>query len=261
MIKAKTLLVAALVLLLASCVTVTESRLTKKKSPEQAVENYTQLGIGYLQNGHPDRARNRLQHALAINENYAPANDAMGMLWQTEGEFDLAEEFFKKAIKQDKKFTQAHHHLGRLYLQLQQYSQAHKELKYAVEDRYYEGRPEAFNDLALTYYRENNIEQAIYAYSQTLRLAPYNAQALVNISTLMFETQDFNNSLKYFDRLDRLVKENRLTHTAHSLWLGIKLATIQQNTERAVALASDLKRHFPESTEYQLYEESLSGAR
>src|SRR5690554_4547376 len=105
MLKFKTLWVALLALLLASCVTVTESRLTKKKSPEQAVENYTQLGLGYIQNGHFDRARNRLQRALAINEHYAPANDAMGLLWQLEGEYDLAEEYFKKAIKQDRSFT------------------------------------------------------------------------------------------------------------------------------------------------------------
>lgn len=259
--KLKTLVLVALVASLTACVTVTESRLTKKKSPEQAVENYTQLGVGYLQNGHPDRARHRLQRALEIDERYAPANDAMGMLWQFEGEFDLAEEFFKKAIKEDKKFTQARHNLGRLYLQLGQYDKAQKELQHATNDRYYNGRPEAFNDVALTYYRQDQAEQAIAAYQQTLRLAPYHAQALVNISTLMFEEQDFNNSQKYFDRLDRLANEEKVAHTAHSLWLGIKLATIQQNTERAIALASDLKRHFPESTEYQLYEESLSGAR
>lgn len=261
MINIKALLVAVLSLALTACVTVTESRLTKKKSPAHAVENYTQLGVGYLQNGHPDRARNRLQHALEIDENYPPANDAMGLVWQSEGEFDLAEEFFKKALKYDKKLTQAHHHLGRLYVQLKQYDKAQKELKYATDDRYYSHRAEAFNDVALTYYRQNQPELAIDAYLQTMRLAPYNAEALVNLSTLQFEAQDYTNSLKYFDRLDRMVKDGRVDHSAHSLWLGIKLATISQNTERAIALASDLKRNFPESEEFALYEESLSGAR
>lgn len=261
MLNIKKLCVIALSLLLASCVTVTESRLLSKKSPEKAVENYTQLGLGYLQNGHPDRARNRLLKALAIDENYAPANDAMGLLWQSEGEFDLAEEFFKKALKNDRKFTQAHHHLGRLYLQLKDYSKAHKSLKVATDDRYYDSRPEAYNDVALAYYREDNSAQAIESYTQTLRIAPYNVEALVNISTLLFEAEDYSNSLKYYDRLDRLAKENKVAHTAHSLWLGVKLATIQQNTGRAIALASDLKRLFPESEEYKLYKESLSGVR
>lgn len=261
MLKFKTLWVALLALLLASCVTVTESRLTKKKSPEQAVENYTQLGLGYIQNGHFDRARNRLQRALAINEHYAPANDAMGLLWQLEGEYDLAEEYFKKAIKQDRSFTQARHHLGRLYVQLQRYDEALKELKLATDNRYYEDRAGAFNDTALAYYRQNQPEQAIHAYRQTMRLAPYNAEGLVNISTLLFEAQNYQESLRYFDRFDRMVADERVDHTAHSLWLGIKLTTIFQSTERAIALASDLKRNFPESEEFRLYEESLSGVR
>ena len=109
---------------LASCVTVTESRLTKKKSPEKAVENYTQLGLGYLNRNRPDLARKRLQKALSIDEDYAPANDAMGLLWQSESEFDLAEEFFKKAINEDSSFLIAQHHLGRLYTQLKRYDDA-----------------------------------------------------------------------------------------------------------------------------------------
>ena len=257
------LLAVLLSLALVSCATVTESgsRLERKKSPEKAVENYTQLGVGYLQSGHPERARNRLQHALAINENYAPANDAMGMVWQTEGEFDLAEEFYKKALKNDKKYTPARHHLGRLYFQLNQQEKALKELQIATDDRYYDSRPEAFNDTALLYHRQDKPELAIQAYTQTLRLAPYNVEALVNVSTLYFEAQDFNNSAKYFDRLDRLAKDGRVAHTAHSLWLGIQLSTLQNNPQRALALASELKLNFPQSEQYQQYVQSLSGAR
>ncbi|UZK03067.1 tetratricopeptide repeat protein [Venatoribacter cucullus] len=252
------LLVASL--LLTSCVTVTESRLTKKASPEKAVENYTQLGLGYLQRGRPDLARQRLQKALDIEEDYAPANDAMGLLWQTEGEFDLAEEYFRKAIRTDGSFTRARHNLGRLFSQTKEYASAESELKRASGDRYYDNRVGAMNDLALNFYRQNKIEQAIDTYGQTLRIAPYNAEALVNGSTLLFEAQRYEESLKYFDRFDRLVQREQAAHNAHSLWLGIKLLTIQQDTRRTIALATDLKRNFPDSVEYRLYQESLTGA-
>lgn len=260
--RATQLLVSSLLAFtLASCVTVTKSSITKKKSPEKAVENYTELGIGYIERNRPDLARNRIEKALSIDAKYAPANDAMGLLWQIEGEFDLAEEFFKKALSQDRKFTRARHHLGNLYLQLQQYEAAEKELVRASGDRYYDDRASAYNDLALMYFRQDKVDAAIKAYKETLRLSPYNAQALVNISTLYFEEQNYNESQRYFDRLDRLVKREQMNHTAHSLWLGIKLATINAKTERAIALASDLKRNYPESSEYKLYQESLSGAK
>ena len=71
-----------------------------------------------MQRGRPDLARQRLQKALDIEEDYAPANDAMGLLWQTEGEFDLAEEYFRKAIRNDGfLYPRARHNLGRLFSQ------------------------------------------------------------------------------------------------------------------------------------------------
>ncbi|HUH58211.1 MAG TPA: tetratricopeptide repeat protein, partial [Pseudomonadales bacterium] len=168
---------------------------------------------------------------------------------------------FKKALSQDKTYTRARHHLGNLYLQLKQYDRAEKELLRAANDRYYDDRSIAYNDIALMYYRQDRLEEAIQYYKETLRLTPYNAQALVNVSTLYFEQQNYEESQRFFNRLDRLVERDQINHTAHSLWLGIQLATINADTERAIALASDLKRNYPESSQYKLYQESLSGAK
>lgn len=250
-----------LTITLTACVTVTESRLTRKASPEKAVENYTQLGLGYLQKSRPDMARQRLLKALKIDENYAPANDAMGLVWQAEGEMDLAEESFHKAISNDSSYTSARHHLGRLYMRLKRFDEAVPLLKQAAEDRFYESRPAAYNDLALNYYRMEQPQQAMDTFRETLRLAPYNVDALVNMSTLLFEAQQYDDSQKYFDRLDRLATREQTRHTSHSLWLGIKLATIHQNVERSIELATTLKQNFPDSNEFRLYQESLNGVK
>ena len=255
------LIVSLAILSLQACVTVEESRFSKKASPEKAVENYTQLGLGYLQKGRPDWARDRLQRALEIDPNDPQANDAMGLVWQTEGELDLAEDSFKKALREDPKFTLARHHLGRLYARMKRYKEARDLLSEVANDRYYNNRVGAYNDMALNFFRMGNSQGAIEAYTQSLRLAPYNVDALVNISTLLFEAQRYDESLKYFDRFDRLVERDQTEHTAHSLWLGIKLLTIHQQTSRGVALAAQLKQRFPDSEEYRMYQESLNGAQ
>ncbi|MBN57144.1 MULTISPECIES: tetratricopeptide repeat protein [unclassified Thalassolituus] len=255
------LIVSLAVLSLQACVTVEESRFSKKASPEKAVENYTQLGLGYLQKGRPDWARDRLQRALEIDPNDPQANDAMGLVWQTEGELDLAEDSFKKALREDPKFTLARHHLGRLYARMKRYKEARDLLSEVANDRYYNNRVGAYNDMALNFFRMGNSQGAIEAYTQSLRLAPYNVDALVNISTLLFEAQRYDESLKYFDRFDRLVERDQTEHTAHSLWLGIKLLTIHQQTSRGVALAAQLKQRYPDSEEYRMYQESLNGAQ
>ena len=81
----------------------------------------------------------------------------------------------------------------------------------------------------------------------------------MNASTLLFEAQRYDESMKYYERFDRLVKRGQTKHTSHSLWLGIKLLTIHQNTGRAIELAAELKQRFPKSNEYRLYQESLHG--
>jgi type IV pilus assembly protein PilF len=254
----KCILVFLPVFVLSACVTTETGRFTKKASPEKAVENYTQLGLGYLNKGRPDWARDRLKKALDINPNDPEANDAMGLVWQAEGELDLSEEFFKKAIKEDPKFVLAKHHLGRLYLTMGRHDEAREPLETASGDRYYNNRVGAYNDLALNFYRMENPNAAIEAYTQSIRLAPYNVDALVNISTLLFEAQRYDESLKYFDRFDRLVQRNQNAHTAHSLWLGIKLLTIHVQTARTIELAAELKRRFPNSNEFKMYQKSLS---
>ena len=253
-------LLAMLVLSLAACVTVVESPFNKKASPEKAVDNYTQLGLGYMQKGRNDLARQRLRKALSINEDYAPANDAMGLLWQSEGELDLAEESFLKAISLDGDFSLAKHHVGRLYSQLKRYDEAEEYLSVAAQDRYYDNRASAYNDLALSYFRAGQSEKAIATYREALRISPYNVDSLVNISTLLFEAQDYSESGKYFDRFDRVVKRGQAGYSAHSLWLGIKLATIGQNTKRTIELATQLKQLYPESQEYKEYQQSLKDA-
>lgn len=255
----KLLLIGLPVIVLSACVTTETGGFAKKASPEKAVENYTQLGLGYLNKGRPDWARDRLKKALDIDPNNPPANDAMGLVWQTEGELDLSEEFFLKAIKEDPDFILAKHHLGRLYLKMGRYKEAREPLETAAGDRYYNNRVGAYNDLAMNFYRMQNPNAAIEAYTQSVRLAPYNVDALVNISTLLFEAQRYDDSLKYFDRFDRLVQRNQDAHTAHSLWLGIQLLTIHQQTDRTIALAAELKRRFPNSNEFKMYQESLRG--
>src|SRR5690606_25231117 len=126
-----------------------------------------------------------------------------------------------------------------------EFKKAIKELSFAAEDRFYDNRVGAYNDMALTYYRMGDTSAAMDSYNNALRVSPYNVDALVNMSTLKFEAQQYDESQKYFDRLDRLVQSDQATHTPHSLWLGIRLATIAQNTERVIHLASSLKQQFP----------------
>lgn len=252
----KSLLVLAIIAISLTnngCVTVTENRYSDRKSPEKSLVTYTQLGLGYLQRGRPVWARQRLQKALQIDPKYPPANHAMALVWQFEGEYALAEEHFLLALRHDKKFTMATHHLGRLYAEMGKRKQAELYLSRATEDQFYENRPMAFNDRALNFYRGGDIKSATTSYTEALRLSPYNADVLLNISMVYFESQQYSDAYRYYDRFLGLTERKQVSHSARSLWLGIQLADQAGQTKLSEELAAELKQSFTASTEYQRY--------
>lgn len=244
-------------LFLSACVTTVESRLTRKADPVKAVDNYTQLGLGYIQNGRYDRARARLNRALEINPDYAPANNAMALLLQTEHEPQLAEEYFLKSINLDDEFSQGQYNYGMFLMQHERYDEACKHLNNAARDVEYQQRGKAYQNLGLCYYRDGKVEKAISTYERMLKVQRFNAPVLVNLATLLVETRRYDEAQHYYDRFTQIVERKQNQQSANSLWLGIKLGRINQNPKAVKEFAEQLKTSFSQSSEYQLYRDTL----
>ena len=244
-------------LLLSACVTTVESRLTRKADPEKAVDNYTQLGLGYIQQGRFDRARARLNRALEIDSDYAPANNAMALLLQSEREPELAEEYFLKSIDLDDEFSQGQYNYGMFLMQQRRYEAACQHLKNAASDVEYQQRGKAYQNLGLCYYRNGQVDLAITTYERMLKVQRFNAPVLVNLSTLLFDKRRYDDAHYYYNRFTRIVERKQSQQSANSLWLGIRLGRINQDEKAVKTFASQLKANFPQSAEFQQYAETL----
>jgi type IV pilus assembly protein PilF len=244
-------------LILSACVTTIESRLTRKADPEKAVDNYTQLGLGYIQQGRFDRARARLNRALEINSDYAPANNAMALLLQSEREPELAEEYFLKSIDLDDDFSQGQFNYGMFLMQHNRYKEACQYLKQAANDVDYQQRAKASQNLGLCYYRDGQVDLAISTYERMLKASRFNTPVLVNLATLLFEKRRYDEAQHYYDRFTQIVERKQNEQSANSLWLGIKLGRVNQDGISVKTFAAQLKKDFSESSEYQLYRETL----
>jgi|TARA_B110000196_G_scaffold166221_1_gene142880 type IV pilus assembly protein PilF len=244
-------------LFLSACVTTVESRLTRKADPEKAVENYTQLGLGYIQQGKYDTARLRLNRALAINSDYAPANNAMALLLQSEREPEAAEKYFLKSLYLDEDFSQGQYNYGMFLMQQQRYDDACEHLDFAARDVEYPQRGKASQNLALCYYRQGNTELAIVTYERTLKSQRFNAPMLVNLSTLLFEVERYEEAMGYYGRFLRIVERKQIKHSSNTLWLGIKLSRQFEDKKQEQQFAKLLRQKFPDSKEYKLYKASI----
>lgn len=253
----KLLLLIITSLLLSACVTVSDSALERKKSPEKAVENYTKLGLGYLQNKRYGRAKQRLDRALEIDPDSAQANEAMGLYYLTQGEAELAEEYYLTAIDLDSDYIPAKHRYGQLLMQQNKLEEACDYLAEVVEDVDYQQRAKAQQELGKCYYQKGDIEEAVATYKKSLRGRKYNASILLNLATVLFEQKKFSDAWQYYLRFDQLVAKKQSQHNSYSLWLGFKLANIAGDAKRSAQFVSQLTSQFPDSVEYKLYKKSF----
>lgn len=235
--------------LLTACVSNSGSNsLRSSEGRIQARDAYIQLGIGYLQQGINEQAKEPLQKALDIDPNSADAHAALALVFQNELETDLAAQHFRKALAQGKSTRIQNNYGGFLYEQ-GDYQAAYKQFSEAAEDTMYVGRSRVFENLGLTALRLQDEDLAIEHLERSLRLNPRQPRALLEMASLLYERREYVPAKKNYELF---VQQSE--HSARSLLLGVRLARIFQDRNQAASLGLQLKRLYPASAEYIEYQ-------
>lgn len=243
-----------LLALLAGCVTTTDSRFTREADREEAVDNYVELGRAYLDKGNLDRARMHLNRALELDPEDARANAAKALIHQAEGDDDLAEEAFRKAIANDGDYTQGRIYYGTFLFGRERFEEARDQFAVATRDTAYEKRAAAFFNLGKTEERLDRPAEAADAYRRAVELSRGDAQALLALSRTLLDSDEFSAASRYYDRLINVMqRDRRLTHSPESLLTGIRIARHFDDRDQESSLALLLRNQFPGSLEYQQY--------
>ncbi len=233
-------------LVLAGCVTsgIPETHIDKK----QALATYIQMGEGYLRNKNRESARHHFNKALAIDEKSAGALNGLALLYQIEGESELAEQNFRAAIKADSKFSQSRNNYGSFLFQRQRYQEAYEQFELASEDLTYRNRPMALYNLGRAALQRGNVGRAQAALEHSLNLRPQLSHAMIELAEIHFNNQSYAEAKKY---LDAFAKVSR--NTARSLWLGIRIERIFGNSDKEASYLLALKNLYPYLKEYLAY--------
>ena len=242
--------VLLLVLVCTGCITTTETVFTEKASPEKALERRVQLARNYVGEGDYENAKRNLKLAYEIDPNNAEVHEAFGLVYQSTGEFELAEESFKTAIRLNKNFSRARNNYAAFLYSQERYKEAEKQLEYVASDTLYEGRPRAFVNLGLCRRQLFDSLGAEEAFKRALAMDRTNRIALLELAELRFEDGDFVNAGKYYDTYRTVARQQ----SARGLWLGVRLAreTGDRDAEGSYALA--LSNMYPDSVEFQAYQ-------
>lgn len=247
------LVLLCLALMLASCVTVTDSRFTKKIDNDKAVENYVALGVAYIQNGNMPLARKKIERALAISPDSASAHSAMATYWLERGEYELAEKEFLIALDNNSQHSPTNYHYGRFLFSVKNKRIGCDYINRAATDVDYTARVIAFENLGLCYghFDEKGLE--VDAFEKAWSLDTGSTVSSLNLAGIYLQRKRPDIAKRWFERFERTLTDQNLNHTASSLYMGVIVSRAINDENAQASYAFKLKKRFPKSEEYKAY--------
>jgi len=249
----------ALATALTGCVTTTDSPFAREADRQEALENYVTLATAYIGQGNLDRARHHLDRALELDSDSPAALAAMGLVYNSEGEAELAEKSFRKAISADEGYTRGRVYYGAFLYSQGRFEDSRDQFRAASRDTEYPDRGSVFFNLGMAQERLNERDNAITSYRRALELSRGDARPLLALSRVLVEQGEYEAASRYYSRLSTAIDRNpRMTHSAESLYTGIRIARYFNDRDQEASLAMLLKNEYPESVEYQQYKVLIS---
>lgn len=247
------LVVLATAIFLIGCSTTPTTPEPERNSAEvnELLQRQMDLAVGYLRNRDYARAKEKLNRALEIDDKYSPAHATYGLLFQAEGEIELAEKYFKNAIRFSPEDSQARNMYGAFLFSEKRFHEAVEQLEVASENRFYANRPVVFENLGRSYRRIGDLEGAEYAFTRAIQLNPEQAGATMELADIKFEQQNYVEARNLYRRYSQLAPA-----TSRSLWLCVRLSRIFKNYNEEASCGEALEGIFPNTDEYRFYKES-----
>lgn len=244
---------------LSACTTVEQSG-TRKVDPRAGARDRVAMASEFLRKGDNESAQVQLKKALELDSDSAEAHHLMAVVEERDGDLKQADKEYRKAIKLKPEYSAAHNNYGVFLLKNNRCKEAIKQFEAAASDLGYDLRAQAFEGAGRCQLREGNKDEAAKAFSRALRLDGNLPLSALLFSGLMFDQKNFQASRDLYKRYLRLTEKQ--SQSAQSLWLGIRLERhFADNKDALASYELALRRLYPDSPEYKLYQESLKAGK
>ncbi len=241
--------ICVMTLSLSACVTVTDSS-KPKVDKRKLLESNIKLGMAYLNQGHRDNALRSFTKALELDKSSAEAHLGMALIHQVNGEWDMADKRFQKALKSRADFSKSNIQFSyaRFLMDKDDYEGAFKLFEITSNDLSYGRRVNALFNLGLCAEKLGNPARAVAAYEHALNINKNFAPAALELAHKNFGDENYAEAKKYLDVFARNSRQS-----ARSLWLGIRIERIFENQDKEASYALALKNLHPYSREFLEY--------
>ncbi len=213
---------------------------------EKSAKTHTELGTLYLQSGNLAVALEEARIAAAVDPNYAPAYNLMGLVHVLLNQSAQAQAALERAIQLAPGDPQIANDYGWFLCQNGREQEAFKYFFAAAGNPLYRTPTKPYTNAGLCYLRIKDDKLAEENFQRALVMDGGNGQAIYHLSQLAFRRGDFFSARKYLAELHRQIEPN-----AESLWLGVRIERKIGDRQAENGHASQLRRKFAGTPEHQ----------
>jgi type IV pilus assembly protein PilF len=239
---------AFLVSLVTACVTVTEDSATGSFDNIKAAEARIELGLGYLDAGNMQKARENLEVAVRYAPDYYRALNSIAYYYQQVDENLLAEKAYKKALGESPRNGNVLNNYGVFLCRLGQYQKADQYFNRAIEQPFYYQISDSYENAGVCALKGGNTDKAAFYFQRSLDHEPGRLLSSLQLSGLEVAKGEYKQARA---RLLKIHKE--YGYRANSLDLAIQLEKKADNIDLAHRYVQQLKALYPDSKQYQKY--------
>ncbi len=229
---------------ISGCASQQEQDSYDESNTRKAVESNTSLGLEYMNRGQYEVALGKLKKAIREDPDYAPAQTVIAVLYETIGEQELAGKHYKKAYEAAPKDGDVNNNYGVYLCKTGKQDQAIQHFLKALDDPFYSTPAIALTNAGSCALRNGNFTQADEYLRRALKIEPDFPDALMNMSRLSFEQQEYLQARAFMQRY-----ETAATHVAETLLLAFRIEMASGNSRAANKYKLMLESYFPESEE------------
>jgi type IV pilus assembly protein PilF len=210
---------------------------------------HTELGVSYYQHGQLGVALEELNTAVSADHNYAPAYDALALVYMELQEDERAEANFRQALKLNPNSSETKNNYGLFLCQRGKEKEGMRQFLDALKNPLYPTPDVAYKNAGMCARKAGDMKNAEAYFQRAVKLNPRQAQALYGLAEVSYAHDDYPAAKQYLTRYVALIENPG----PEALWLG---ARIEHRLGDRTALANygmQLRRRFPQSPETKAY--------
>jgi type IV pilus assembly protein PilF len=216
----------------------------------KSAELNVKLASGYIQRGQLEVAKEKLEKAIELDDEYVPAYTTMAVLMDKIGNSDEAENYYLEALDIQPKNPQLLNNYGTFLCKMDDIGKledAVEQFKKALKNQFYETPQTAHANLGyclMKHKKYHNYEDSEMHLRKALKINQNMKIALITMGELGIKTKRFLMARAYMQRYHSLA-----TATAESLWFQIQAEKALGDQQFFIKLSRQLLNKFPDAPE------------